>query len=152
MKWNAQTQQEARTFVETLTDAQWEAIKTAIPDLLKPSTPEQVKAREERQEAARVQRAAMLDDYQAKYDAFKRWREKKLKGLKMPPVYDFSISEVAPLTEYALHDAAVGHEGLFDTMSFMYDWGFLRGMRYQTMKQKAAASGANADSGKREKD
>lgn len=152
MKWNNQTQQEARQLVETLTESQWEAVRTAIPALLKPSTPEQVKAREERQEQARVQRAALLDDYQVKYNAFKLWRAKKLKGLKLPPAYDFTMTEVEPLTDYALHQAAAGHEGYFDTLSFMYDWGFMRGMKCQEKKQKAAANGANAGSGKREKE
>lgn len=149
MKWNAQTQQEAKNLVEALTERQWECVRGVMISLVTPPSPEQVKAQEERQEQARLQRQAMLDDYTAKHNAFQRWKAKKLKGLKMPAAYDFGMTEIEPLTDYALHEAAAGHEGYFDTLSFMYDWGFMRGMKYQ---EKAAASGRNADSGKREKD
>ena len=149
MKWNNQTQQEARQLVEALTEKQWEAVKTAIPALVKPSSPEQVKAQEKRREQAKAQRDAMQKDYATKQKAFRQWKEKKLKGFQMPTAYDFIMSDVDPLTQYVLHDCAEGNEGYFDTLSFMYDWGFMRGMKCQ--KKKAAANGANVDNGKRVK-
>lgn len=133
MKWNEQTQQEAQQLVETLTESQWNALKTAVPALLKPSTPEQVKAQEERREQARVQQEAAKADFEEKRSTFKAWAEKKLKGLKMPTAYDFSIGDIEPLCEYALH-AEAGHEGFYDTISFMYDYGFKRGINCQKAK------------------
>lgn len=139
MKWNEQTQEEARNLVEALTETQWNTLKTAIPVLLRPSTPEEVKARHERQEQARAAQEALIADFLEKRETFKAWKEKKLKGLKMPTAYDFSVGEIAPLCEYALHQAA-GQNGIYDTMSFMYDWGFKRGMACQKKEAKKKAA------------
>lgn len=91
---------------------------------------------------------AMEDDFQAKRSAFLLWRDKKLKGLKMPPYYEIILEDIAPLCEYALHKLA-GREGYYDTLCFMYDLGFKRGMNCQRAKErkkkKAAACAANTD-------
>lgn len=136
MMWNEQIQQEARELVEALNDTQWNALRMAIPALLKLSTPEQVKAQQERKEQVRAKQEALQDDFRAKRDTFKRWREKKLNGMNLPGSYDFTMTEISPLCDYALHELA-GHEGFFDTLAFMYDWGFKRGAAYQKGRKQA---------------
>lgn len=136
MKWNEQTQQEAKNLVEALTPAQWKTVCETIPALMKPVSPEVQKADQERRERAKEQREALEADFHAKREAFKVWKEKKLKGLKMPTAYDFSVGDVAPLCDYSLHEVS-GHKGFYDTMSFMYDYGFKRGMAYQKKRNKA---------------
>lgn len=130
MKWNEQVQQEAQKLVEALTPAQWKTVCETIPVLMQPISPEARKAEQERRERMQAKLEAKKADFEVKKEAFKRWREKKLKGFKIPAVYDFGVGEISPLTDYTLHEVA-GHEGYFDTLTFMYDWGFKRGIAFQ---------------------
>ena len=137
MKWNEQTQQEAKQMVDALNETQWKAIIKFAADIVTPPSPEQLQAdqdRRERLEAAKAQREA---DFTEKKRIFEEWKQKKLKGLKMPEAYDLCLGDVAPLCDYVLHEASSGHEGFFDTLSFMYDYGFKRGMAYQKKRNKA---------------
>lgn len=136
MKWNEQTQQEARQLMETLSEQEWRTLVNVANALKTPPSPEQVKADQERREREQAMLEAQKADFLSKRKTFREWKEKKLKGLKMPLSYDFGTGEIAPLTDYALCNAA-GNEGYWDSISFMYDWGFKRGIAYQKKRKKA---------------
>jgi len=147
MNWTDQRQQEAHQVIGALDEMQWKAVQRIIAAFTHTPTKEE-KAEAERntrqREAAAARRQA---DLQQKRDSFKAWAQKKLRGLTMPTRYDFSLEMIQPLLDYVTNTP--DKEGLYDTISFMYDWGFLQGTKYieNQSKKKAAFHAANMNDG-----
>ena len=144
MNWTDQRQQEARQVIGALDEGQWKAVQRIIAAFTHTPTKEEEERDKRQREAAAARRQA---DLQQKRDSFKAWAQKKLRGLTMPTRYDFSIEMIQPLLDYVTN--APDNEGLYDTISFMYDYGFMRGTKYiqAQSKKKAAFHAANMNDG-----
>lgn len=144
MNWTDQRQQEARQVIGALDEGQWKAVQRIIAAFTHTPTKEEAEHDKRQREASAARRQA---DLQEKRNSFREWAQKKLRGLKMPTRYDFSPEMIQPLIDWLRK--APDSEGMWDAISFMYDWGFLRGTKYiqNQGKKKAAFHAANMNDG-----
>ena len=133
MKWNEQTQQEARKLVETLTPAQWKTVCETIPVLMQPISPEARKADQERREK---QVEYLKADYMEKSMRFDEMDKKINNGVAIPERYEWSYDEVSPLFQLVYHPLAT-HDDILHMGDAMFTLGFKYGMACQKKRNKA---------------
>ena len=129
MEWNNQTLEAAKRLVEGLTEAQWETVCACLPVLYSRQNGAQRPSDDDEREwekEARRKEAALQADFEGRRTAFSEWAEKKLKGAEVPEAYDFTIGDIMPVTEYALHEKATA-DAVYSCICTMYKWGFKRG-------------------------
>ena len=127
MKWNEQTQQEARKLVEMLTPAQWKTVCDTIPALMQPISEEAQKAAQERREK---QVEYLKADYEEKKMLFHEKSRKINKGVAIPSRYEWGYDDVHPLFQLVYHPMAT-HDDILCLGDNMFTLGFKRGVAFQ---------------------
>ena len=141
MMWNEQTQQDARRFVESLTQKQWNALLYCY-DVLNRQPTEEEKAKErERLEKIQKEKEAKTADFEQKQAAFREMKKKINKKLSIPERYEWSYDELHPLFLYATHPLA-DNEAIYNVADAMFELGFKRGMSYQQSREAKKANEA----------
>lgn len=133
MMWNEKTQQDARIFVESVTEKQWNALLYAFDVLKRQPTPEEQAQERERQAKLQQEREARYAEFEERKSAFQAMEKKINNNLAIPGRYEWSYDELHPLFNYAIHPLA-GTEGILNLANAMYNLGFKRGMSYQQSK------------------
>lgn len=136
MQYTENHKAQALALLEIVTPKQWECILKIAGYMTEQPTEEDKRKEAERQaaeERKKAERAAKRIEDCKTFDSF---RDKKLKGLKMPSRYDFSYDELTPIMPHIMR-SSWELEPVLNGLSFMYDWGFKRGMNFAKAQAKA---------------
>lgn len=135
MQYTENHKAQALHLLEIVTPKQWECLLKLVGYMTEKPTEDKWREAErmEAEERKKAERAAKrIEDCKT----FASFRDKKLKGLKMPSRYDFSYNGLTPIMPYIMRSSSE-LEPVLDGLSFMYDWGFKRGMNCAKAQAKA---------------
>ena len=149
MKITDERKQEALRLLKKVDEKQWKLLLNAAEALTTEPTPEEKAAEAERQEQHRLQlqqkKEALIADSEA---ALRAWKERHLKGVKIPDRYEITSCVFLDIYHYATRINPDG-EAIFNIIDCLYMYGFKRGMAYSKAqeKKKAALHAANTKNG-----
>lgn len=136
MQYTEQHKAEALQILEACTPKQWASLYSFASLITRKPTPEEQQEQEAKERKKQEEREQRIAKKEAEESDFIAWKEKRLRGFKFPSQrYDIDNDDVNFFVGY-LGFYGLQIERAYNAVCALYDYGFKRGMNYQTNKGK----------------